>query len=264
SPTSLYIWRNSYRVKMALTPDYAVLLCSYRGATYCLPPLFNDQIDLTTLINKITAFFHQINKPVIFRAIPPAMLQSFPKDKYRIMADRKIWDYLYRTQDLIELRGRKYQQKRNHINRFCQFYRFSYQSLSPQDHQGCLNVFNQWAAEREGSQEVEEERTALTEALHNFSTLHLKGGVLKVEGEIQAFSIGSKLNKDTALIHFEKANSEFSGIYSVINQSFVANEWSETKYINREDDMGIPGLRQAKERYYPRRMIEKYVVVEGY
>lgn len=103
---------------------------------------------------------------------------------------------------------------------------------------------------------------ALDEGLDNFSRLQLKGGVLEVEGEIQAFAIGSRLNADTALVHFEKANPAFSGIYSVINQQFIANEWADTRFINREDDMGLPGLRQAKERYHPLRMIEKFIVVE--
>lgn len=180
------------------------------------------------------------------------------------MVDRQLWDYLYYTKDLIELRGRKYQQKRNHINRFRQFYHFSYHSFSPEDAPGCLDVFNQWAADKDGGPDIEEEKSALREALRNFTLLPLKGGVLKVEGRIQAFAFGTQLNKDTALIHFEKANSAFSGIYAALNQFFVANEWPETRYINREDDMGLPGLRQAKKRYHPLRMIEKYLIVEGF
>ena len=109
---------------------------------------------------------------------------------------------------------------------------------------------------------MEEERLALKEAFAHFPLLNLKGGVLEVYGEIQAFAIGSRLNKDTAIVHFEKANAEFSGIYAVINQLFIAREWADTKYVNREDDMGLPGLRQAKKRYHPFRMVEKYTVVE--
>ncbi|NLW55517.1 MAG: DUF2156 domain-containing protein [Firmicutes bacterium] len=263
APTSLYLWRHSFQVKIALDPDYAVLICRYRGSTYSLTPLFSKRIDPTALIQKISAFLRQNNQPVIFRGIPSALLPYFPKDKYRIIPDRQIWDYLYLTKDLIELRGRKYQQKRNQINRFRQTFPFSYHSLSPDDAQGCLDVFNHWAADKGGGPEIEEERRALMEALQNFTLLPLKGGVLKVDGRVQAFAIGTQLNKDTALIHFEKANPAFSGIYAVINQLFVANEWSTTRYINREDDMGLPGLRQAKKRYHPFRMIEKYTIVEA-
>ena len=101
------------------------------------------------------------------------------------------------------------------------------------------------------------------EAFRNYTQLPLKGGVLKIDGRIQAFAIGTQLNRDTGLIHFEKANPAFTGIYAAINQLFVANEWSTTRFINREDDMGLPGLRQAKKRYHPFRMIEKYTVVEA-
>jgi len=86
-----------------------------------------------------------------------------------------------------------------------------------------------------------------------------------VEGRFEAFSIGSLLNKETqapiALIHFEKANPEISGIYPAINQLFLANAWKDTLYVNRENDMGLPGLRQAKKRYHPVRMIKKYTVL---
>ncbi len=248
---------------MALNQDYCILLCTFRGATYCLPPLIRHGLDPAPILSKVSAVFHQMNKPVVFRAIPASMLSYFPKDKYKIIPEREIWDYLYYTKDLIELRGRKYQQKRNHINRFRQYYRFSYNSFSPEDIPGCIEIYQQWAADKNTTPEIEEERLALKEALENFSALSLKGGVIRVEGKVQAFAIGSRLNKDTALIHFEKANPEFSGIYAAINQFFVKKEWPDTKYINREDDMGIPGLRQSKKRYHPLRMIEKYLVVEG-
>jgi len=190
------------------------------------------------------------------------MLPLFSSNRYRIIPDHKFWDYLYRTKDLIELKGRKYQQKRNHINRFQQHYRFIYHSLQPKHFPACRRLFAEWAAEKGDRPEVEEERMALNEGLDNYNRLQLKGGVLEVEGKIQAFAIGSRLNKDTAIVHFEKANPAFSGIYSVINQQFIANEWADTRFINREDDMGLPGLRQAKERYHPFRMIEKFTVVE--
>jgi hypothetical protein len=162
---------------------------------------------------------------------------------------------------LIELSGRKYQQKRNHINRFRQFYDFAYYTMTPEHFPACLRLFQQWATDKNDSTEVEAERLALQEALDHYTLLNLTGGVLEAGGAVQAFAIGSRLNRDTALIHFEKANPEFSGIYSVINQLFIAEEWADTKYINREDDMGLPGLRQAKNRYHPLRLIEKYIVV---
>lgn len=262
SPVSLFLWRDSYQVKIDQTGDYTVFLCTYQESTYCLPPLLKPGVEPEALLQEIGDYFHQQKKPAVFRAVPRGMLPLFPPDRYRIIPDRTYWDYLYRTRDLIELPGRKYQQKRNHINRFRQSYRFAYHSLQPEHFPACRRLFAAWAAEKGDHPEVEAERLALNEGLDNFSRLKLKGGVLEVEGEIQAFAIGSRLNADTAQVHFEKANPAFSGIYAVINQQFIANEWADTQYINREDDMGLPGLRQAKERYHPLRMIEKYIVIE--
>ncbi|NLM36666.1 MAG: DUF2156 domain-containing protein [Firmicutes bacterium] len=262
APPSLFLWRDSFQVQIDQTSDYAVLLCTYQGATYCLAPLIKPGVDPAPVLQRIHTYFHRQNQGAVFRAVPREMLSLFPTDRYRIIPDRTSWDYLYRTKDLIELRGRKYQQKRNHINRFQQFYPFTYHSLTPEHFPACQRLFEHWAAEKAGQPEVNEERLALQEAFQHFSLLKLKGGALEVYGELQAFAIGSRLNKDTAIVHFEKANAEFSGIYAVINQQFIAHEWADTKYINREDDMGLPGLRQAKERYHPFRMVEKYTVVE--
>lgn len=201
----------------------------------------------------------------MIKAAPTGLCRKIAKlrpDRYQIVPDRKNWDYLYRTRDLIELRGRKYQQKRNHINRFKQLYRYTFEPLRPQHLTGCLEVFHRWAEGKEPVETVVEERLALEEALKHMEHLSLKGAVILIDGKVEAFSIGSLLNRETALIHFEKANQDFSGIYSVINQHFAEETWAETKYINREDDMGIPGLRQAKERYHPTRMVEKYIVME--
>lgn len=182
--------------------------------------------------------------------------------RYILAPDRKNWDYIYLTKDLIELKGRKYQQKRNHINKFKQVYDYSYGPLTQEYIDDCIRTFEAWAADKGESPSVHEERLALMEALQNLDVLPLTGGVLKVNGRVEAFSLGSLLNRETALIHFEKANQELSGIYSVINQHFVEKAWFMTKYINREDDMGVPGLREAKKRYHPARMIEKFVITE--
>ena len=89
-------------------------------------------------------------------------------------------------------------------------------------------------------------------------TTRFKGGAILIDGKVAAFTFGEKLNSDTAVIHVEKADKNFRGIYAAINQSFVEHEWSEMIYINREEDMGVDGLRRAKESYHPIKMIEKF------
>ena len=110
----------------------------------------------------------------------------------------------------------------------------------------------------EGDNSILLEKTALENALTHFDALELKGGVILVEGKVVAFSIGERLNEDTALIHFEKADTDYRGAYPIINQEFVKHAWSDVTYINREDDMGIEGLRKAKLSYQPDMMVEMY------
>lgn len=262
---------------------YLVLLCSYRGDTYYLPPLGAPGKDLFGLIRKLANESRKNGLPFKIKAAPRSLTRLFAEEKnFLATPDRDNWDYLYRTKDLIELRGRKYQQKRNHINKFRESYDYSFEALRPEHINDCLELFRSWAKEREEqpindtssktdhvrtNQEpifdsVMEERLALQEALENLESLSLKGAVLIMNGRIEAFTLGSLLNQETALVHFEKANREYSGIYSLVNQHFAERIWAKTKYINREDDLGLPGLRAAKSRYHPVQMIEKYTIVE--
>lgn len=261
---SLYIWKDSYQVKLAEFKDALLFLCVYREETYLLPPLGTTEAILP-LLKEAVSYFHRQEMPFKMKAVPPGtaefILANLP-GRYSLAPDRKNWDYIYLTKDLIELKGRKYQQKRNHLNKFKQTYDYSYEPLTRKYIDDCFRMFEEWAEDKGDSPTIQEERLALTKALQNMDALQLKGGVLRVNGRVEAFSLGSLLNRETALIHFEKANHKLSGIYSVINQHFVEKAWFMTKYINREDDMGVPGLREAKKRYHPARMIEKYVITE--
>jgi hypothetical protein len=105
---------------------------------------------------------------------------------------------------------------------------------------------------------LEMEKTAVYNALNFYNELELRCGIIKAGGAIAAFSVGERLNADTALIHIEKADTSYDGAYAVINNEFVKNEWSGLKYINREDEMGLEGLRKSKLSYQPEYMVEMY------
>ncbi len=98
-------------------------------------------------------------------------------------------------------------------------------------------------------------------ALANLEALGVTGGCIEVEGAVEAFTLGELLNPDTVVIHIEKANAAFHGLYQVINQQFLEREWANVRYVNREQDLGVSGLRRAKESYYPHHMVEKFVVI---
>lgn len=110
-----------------------------------------------------------------------------------------------------------------------------------------------------GKKREKEEDYAVYEPLTHYEELDYRGGAIEINSRIEAFCIGAPLNTDTAVIHFEKANSETAGLYSAINQLFYTN-WSNIKYINREQDLGIEGLRKAKDSYNPHPMVNKYTL----
>ena len=103
-----------------------------------------------------------------------------------------------------------------------------------------------------------EEIQAVAEAIKNFYALELKGGVIRVHGKVRAFALGELLNPDRAVVHIEKANTDYAGAFNMINWLFTQHAWSGVTYINREEDMGIPGLRKAKLSYNPIKMVKKY------
>lgn len=172
--------------------------------------------------------------------------------------ERNTSDYLYSASDLINLAGRKFHSKRNHLNKFLRQYNWEYQAMTPEVARECLSIESAWFDVRDPEPCTEDEAMAIV--LQNFQYLGVVGGVIKVDGAIQALTVGERLNQNTAVIHIEKANTEYDGAYAAINHEFAVREWAEMEFINREEDMGIEGLRKAKQSYYPVRMVEKFTV----
>lgn len=181
-----------------------------------------------------------------------------------IEEDRNSFDYIYSTKDLIELKGRKFDGKRNHINHFLKQNKYAYESMNKSHINECLTLNEEWYIQKlkknQHSPIIEYEKEVVDEALNNFESLNIKGAVIKIGGRIEAFTIGEKLNEDTAVIYIEKANHSIRGLSQIINREFIANEWADTTFINREQDMGNPGLRKAKLSYQPVRLEKKYSI----
>ena len=161
-------------------------------------------------------------------------------------------DYIYETEKLISLSGKKYHSKRNFVNRFEASYSYEYMPLTGENALSCLPALEEWfARHHEKMLFYFDEHEALLELLHNFDALGLKGAAIKIDGKIRAMTIGEFLPPDTAHIIIEKADIDYPGLYAVINQKFLEHEWAGTKLVNREEDMGVEGLRKAKQSYHP-------------
>lgn len=136
---------------------------------------------------------------------------------------------------------------------------YVYEPIGPENYEECKAFGDEWCEKRVGEDEsLRCEQCAIHEAIDNFEALGLRGGAIRVNGKIEAFSFGKKINDDTAVLHVEKANPDIRGIYAAINKEFAEHAWGDVVYLNREEDMGHEGLRTAKESYHPEFMIKKY------
>ena len=263
-----YMWRNAYQVRWVILED-ALCFTANRGVRdFFLPPigaLEDEQLKKAIeLLNEhsLTEGFAPEYRGVTLE-MKTRMEKLFP-DSFIWTEDRDNFDYTYRTEDLIQLAGRAYHGKKNHVNQFRRLYEdYEYLPITKEIIPSCIDYALEWCRQRgcDSDASLALERDAIIDCLENFESLGFKGAVIKVEGRVQALTYGEQLNSDTAIIHVEKANGEIKGIYAAINQEFATHAWSETTFINREEDMGEPGLRKAKESYKPTKLIEKYIAV---
>jgi hypothetical protein len=188
----------------------------------------------------------------------------FPR-RFQYLPDRRKFEYIYRSEDLIGLVGKKYQSKRNHIHKFKRSYRWEYLPITREIIPDCLRLYDRWCAENGGcnsEQSLIEERIATHRIFACYEQLGLAGGALRVDGEILAYSYGQPLTADTFGIHAEKSLTSVDGGYATMNQQFAEHNCARYLYINREEDLGLDSLRRAKMSYHPSILLEKGSVKE--
>ena len=193
-------------------------------------------------------------------------LEQLYPGRFQIQYDEDSADYVYETEKLASLSGKKLHAKRNHINKFKAVYegRWSYEPMSADNVEDCFQMALIWR--QENNCEADDEKLAeicvAMNSLRLFEELELTGGVLRMDGEVVAFTIGESLCGDTFVVHIEKALSRVPEAYAMINQQFVCHACMDYRYVNREEDTGAEGLRQAKRSYRPVFMVEKGFVTE--
>lgn len=190
--------------------------------------------------------------------------QMFPSE-FIYLTERDYYDYIYLRNDLQELKGKKYQAKRNHINKFSNKYRYTYLPVTPDLVPKCMELECKWYKDNrteEDAEDLEHEHRSMAFALAHFEELGLRGGALCVDGEIIAFTYGSAINHYTFGVHVEKADIRYDGVFTVINREFISRLPEQFLYINREEDLGIPGLRQSKLSYHPVILLEKNTAIK--
>jgi len=263
--TTLFMWQHYYNTKYFMGDDYIVLIGEFEDKSFTIVPL-SDEYNKRKAFDFIFEYFCSNSLEFSVRAATAEFVE-FLEEKYPgrfdIAKERDYFDYVYDTRELISLSGRRFHKKKNNCNHFEKSYqgRYEYRRLSEFDFDECVEFMKKWSLNKATQSEtLDNETIAITKLLDNYSSLDFKISGIFIDSSLEAFSIGEYLNNDMAVIHVEKANPDIRGLYSTINRLFLLNEFSDTKYVNREEDMGIEGLRRAKLSYNPVRFIEKYSI----
>lgn len=257
-------WRRLSDSKICFFKDFYIV-CAF--ATEDGIPSFTFPAgtgDLRELFGEMKSFCKKLGVPLKIWGVTENKLkildELFP-DEFTVEYDRDSSDYIYSRQELAELKGRKFHGKRNHLARFGKLdYEFS--AITEKDFNDCIRFIAETYNATGGytDHSAVAEQFAVNTYFSHFHELELRGGIIRIDGSVAGVTIGERLNSDTFCVHIEKADKQFEGIYAGINNLFVKSYTDGFQYINREEDLGLEGLRKAKLSYNPVFLLNKYTV----
>lgn len=256
-----YLWSDIYGVKMA--KEQGCLIFRFQDEKKCCYTIpigaGNRRGALDAVLEMERAKGNDLVLSTLVRSDLEWLEQNYP-GMYDVETNRNDYDYVYSTEKLSTLAGRKLHGKRNHIARFKDGGNWRYREMMPEDAGECMRFLDMWKANESENwnEEMENELHVNRKALRNLADLVLDGGMLYKGEKLVAFSIGEPLNSNTYVVHIEKALAEVQGAYPMINQQFVLHNCQEYEYVNREEDTGDEGLRKAKLSYHPELLVEKF------
>ncbi len=263
---NVYLWSRHYKVKFAVIEDALVFRDEGDGFAFSYPAGKDEAVKKA--LEALMEYCRERKCPFRLYNVTEehfAQLCGWFPDRFQIRYDRDAADYVYETEKLATLAGKKLHGKRNHINKFKALYPdWSYESLNDDNVEECFQMALKWRNQNGCDDDAEKnaEMCVTLNSLRLYKELGLRGGVLKIGEKIAAFSVGEPLCSDTFVVHIEKAFPDIEGAYPMINQQFVLHECMDYTYVNREEDTGAEGLRKAKLSYRPVFMVEKGIVTE--
>lgn len=257
--TTLYMWSGGGKIKYDVIDGCLVLVFyTSKSGIGCTYPIGSG--DREKAAHACFRFMKDAgNKPrfmLMEQQTAKECYEVFP-GQFQIYSDRDNADYVYLTESLITLRGKKFHTKKNHLNAFLNAYDFRYARLGPQNRDECVNLFLNWQ-KTQTNHSAGFSEDATMRLLNHAEELDVKMGGIYVDERLVAFSAGEPITDDMALIHLEYADASVRGAFNIMNQQFLENEWKDYTFVNREEDMGLEGLRKAKLAYRPVRLVEKY------
>ena len=256
---NLFVWATAYRTEIARYNDF--LICRWGKAPdykYSLPI---GRGDFKKAVEEIIADAKALDvKPVIYGVTSnyKELLDEYFPDKFNYTYDDGNYDYIYSVEKMAALSGKKYHGKRNHITNFKKNNPdWSFEIINSSNINECIELHSNWINTHEDDSDYSFEFEAVLTAFENYNKLGFVGGLLKVGGKAIAYTMGERHSDELFVTHFEKAPPEIQGAYPIINQEFTRNCLMNYQFVNREEDLGIEGLRKAKQSYNPEILLKK-------
>lgn len=260
---NLFLWSTHFNTEICFADSFCFEKTGIGKNTMFIYPYGEGNVD--TAVSLIREYAAQKDIPCVIcanKTVTGTILEKYPEAKSVLY--REFCDYVYSANELENLIGKKFHAKRNHLNRFYEN-NWSFEAMTSANIPECLAMNELWRDENvtDGADDVQSklaELDVVTRGLKLFNELGFTGGVLRVNGEVQAFTFGERSAEDTFVIHVEKALRKYQGAYAAINREFVRSLGKKFEYIDREEDMGAENLRKAKMSYNPVFLEEKYLI----
>lgn len=257
---NLYCWSAAEHTEIAVEDGFLYLRTTFNGVTSYVVPWGDG--DIKVALARIEDDARKREADLSFCCVAKEqlpVLKSYFGDRLVITEQRDYFDYVYSSEKLATLSGRKFHSKKNHVNSFVKKNKFTVEELNESNLRECLEFSRSWHMMNESNQRLEAERQVIDCAFSNYEELGFKGMLLRIDNNIVAYALGEQM-ADTEIFctHFEKASPQYPNAYAVINKLFAERLLSEYRYINREDDAGVEGLRKAKLSYQPEYLVKKY------
>ena len=259
---NIYCWQDSYCSQIAHWHGWLLIRFTIDNHTTYMQPIGSG--DIAEVIDALAADAHSLGQPLRLFGLSDKWQQSLESlypEQFAFHASAANADYIYLSEDLATLPGRKYQPKRNFINRFVSRYSYRFEPISEANLADCIDCNHRWCEEK-GIKCNCTEQQAIIRFFDHFHTLPLEGWILYADNAPAAFAIGSAINHDTFCIHIEKTIGGIEGAAAMINNLVAVELRERYKFINREEDLGIEGLRRAKQSYYPVELLQKYAALK--
>lgn len=262
--TNIVMWTDEYNTEIAFDDSDLYIKYNVDGMIFFGVPFVMAGIGKG--IENLIKYTEDNNIELVIGDVEPeifAIIDKIYPGQFKVNYQRDVADYVYNIKDMAELSGKKYHGKKNHINKFKKTYdNWSYEKMSDDNADECIDMVKEWCVKNvcADDESKADEICIMINSIKNRERLGLIGGLIRANDRIVAVTLGGAINAEMFDINFEKAFSDVPGAYPIINQQFIINELMDYKYVNREEDMGLDGLRKAKESYLPEFMVQKGLV----